>query len=62
MIPNGDETMLLAAARQFGVRWVVLDANRPAALAELYAQPEVATGLRLAASFGDSLLFEIASP
>ena len=62
VIPNGDEAMLLAAARQFGVRWVVLDANRPAALAELYAQPEAATGLRLAASWGDSRLLEISPP
>jgi len=37
VIPNGDEAMLLAAARQFGAQWVVLDANRPMGLAELYA-------------------------
>jgi len=37
VIPWGDETDLLAAARRFGARWVVLDANRPAPLADLDA-------------------------
>ena len=39
VVPNGDVDDLLKAARQFGAQWVVLDVNRPAGLAELYANP-----------------------
>lgn len=62
VIPNGDEAMLLAAARQFGARWVVLDSNRPAALADLYARPDSAAGLRRETGFGDNLLLKITPP
>ena len=62
VIPDGDVTTLLAAAQQFGVRWVVLDANRPAGLAAVYAQPDSAAGLRREANFGDSLLLRIMPP
>lgn len=39
-IPNGDIDILLAVARRYGARWVVLDANYPAALAGLYERPQ----------------------
>ena len=62
VIPNGDAAMLLAAARQFGAEWVVLDANRPAGLTEVYARPDSAAALRREASFGDNLLLKIMPP
>jgi hypothetical protein len=62
VIPNGDETMLLAAARQFGAQWVVLDANRPAGLAALYAGPDSSPDLKRAAAFGATYLLKITSP
>jgi hypothetical protein len=40
MIPNGPPETLRAVVEQFGVRWVVLDANRPDGLASLYLDPE----------------------
>ena len=50
-IPNGDVDTLLAAARRYGAAWVVLDANRPAALAGLYDQPSSDPRLILAQTF-----------
>jgi hypothetical protein len=37
VIPNGDVGTLLEAADRYGVRYVLLDSNRPAPLADLYA-------------------------
>jgi len=62
VIPNGDEAMLLAAARQFGAQWVVLDANRPAGLLDVYTHADSATHLRREASWGGSLLLKIMPP
>jgi len=53
-IPNGDMDTLLAAARRYGATWVVLDENRPVALAELYAQPQSDPRLVLMEMFKDS--------
>jgi hypothetical protein len=53
-VPNGDMETLLAAARRFGSTWVVLDENRPAALAELYAQPQSDPRLTLVETFRSS--------
>ena len=50
-IPNGDVDTLLAAARRYGVTWVALDANRPAALAGLYDQPSSDPRLILVQTF-----------
>jgi hypothetical protein len=59
VVPYGDVHDLLAAARQFGARWLLLDANRPEPLADLYTNPDSAPHLRLAAAFGSTLMFEI---
>lgn len=56
VIPWGDEADLLAAARRFGATWVVLDANRPAPLAELYAAGGSAAVQSIAVIDGHSLL------
>jgi hypothetical protein len=61
VVPNGDVDTLLAAARRFGAKWIVLDRNRPQALATLYADPDSDARLRLAAQFGATHLFRVSS-
>jgi 4-amino-4-deoxy-L-arabinose transferase-like glycosyltransferase len=51
VVPNGDVDTLMAAARQYGATWVVLDANRPAALTGLYEQPRSDPRLELLETF-----------
>ncbi len=51
VIPNGDVDTLLAAARQYGASWVVLDTNRPEALARLYSDPRSDPRLALVETF-----------
>ncbi len=53
VIPDGDATTLRAVIDRFGVGWVILDANHPAGLASLYADPESMSWLELGASFRD---------
>jgi len=59
VIPNGDIDTLLDAARRFGAKWLVLDANRPAPLAALYDDPDSDPRLKLFATFDGTSLFEI---
>jgi hypothetical protein len=51
VVPNGDADTLMAAARRYGATWVVLDANRPAGLTGLYAQPRSDPRLALVETF-----------
>ncbi|HEY4721017.1 MAG TPA: hypothetical protein VII92_04170, partial [Anaerolineae bacterium] len=62
VIPNGDKTMLLAVARQFGATWVVLDANRPTGLAELFANPASDPRFRLAALIDGAQVLQVIPP
>jgi hypothetical protein len=62
VIPNGDEAMLLAAARQFGAQWVVLDANRPAGLAGLYAYPTGDPRFQAVASIEGTQVLQVIAP
>ncbi len=55
---NGDPPNLLAAADRFSTRYVLLDANHPAGLAELYVN-ESGERLRLRRRWGDRKLFEV---
>jgi hypothetical protein len=50
-IPNGDVETLIAAAHRFDAQWVVLEANHPAALADLYARPQSEPRLVLVETF-----------
>ncbi len=59
VIPNGTVDDLLRAARQFGARWLVLDANRPEPLANLYANPSSERRLSLRATFDGVYVLEI---
>jgi len=61
VVPNGDVTDLLNAARQFGARWLILDANRPEQLATLSAQPNSDPRLKLRETFERTQLYEIVS-
>ena len=62
VIPNGNVSMLLAAAQQFGARWVVVDANRPAGLASLYADPTQDIRFGLRATFDGARLLQVVPP
>jgi hypothetical protein len=59
VVPYGNLDDLLQAARQFGARWLALDANRPEALAEQYRDPPGGQGLKLRQEFATVKLFEI---
>jgi hypothetical protein len=61
-LPNGDETTLLRAARDYGVRYLVVDANVPEGLAALYEDGPTSDALRPLATFGDVALYEITLP
>lgn len=54
VIPDGDLTTLIAAMRRYGAEWVLLDANHPAQLAELYRDPTAADRLQLEHGFEDA--------
>ena len=58
-IPNGGVEPLLAAARQYGAGYVLLEANHPAGLASLYAHPGDQPGLHYVTSFDGAHLFEV---
>jgi hypothetical protein len=64
MIPNGSPETLHAAVEKYDVRWVVLDANRPDGLAELYDKPDSLSWLSFARrierlSGGDILILRV---
>jgi hypothetical protein len=61
-LPNGDEAALLRAARDYGVRFLVVDANVPEGLASLYEDGPTSDALRPLAAFGDAVLYEITLP
>lgn len=64
VIPNGDAEMLWAVVEQFDVDVVLLDANHPGGLADVYAGRETVDWLRLATrlpggSGGEVLVLEV---
>jgi hypothetical protein len=64
MIPNGPLETLRAVVERYGVRWVVLDANRPDGLAGLYLAPDSVSWLGLAERIqglpgGDILILQV---
>ncbi len=62
VVPYGDVNALLSAARQFGARWLILDANRPEPLAALYSDPNSVPQLKWRESFGSVYVLEIEAP
>ena len=59
VVPYGDEVDLLRAADQFEATWLVLDANRPEALADLYANPAADPRFMVRTAVGPVLVLEI---
>ena len=62
VIPDGDADTLLSAARRFGAQWIILDMNRPALLAPVYADPARDPRLRLRAQFGGAYVLQVIVP
>jgi hypothetical protein len=62
VIPNGNVDTLVSAARQFGAQWIVLDVNRPAPLADLYADPSRDPRLRWRVRFEGVNVLEVIAP
>ncbi len=58
VIPYGDEQMLRAAARQYQVKYLVLEAANAGHLTELYAEPADRAGLDYLATIGTALIYE----
>jgi hypothetical protein len=61
-VPNEPVAVLLTAARQYGVTYLVLEANHPAPLADLYQNPALDPRLALVHTLGSALIFEITWP
>ena len=59
VIPFGDPTMLLAAARKYGVDYVVLGDQNPPMLADLYTLKNVPNELEYLGAVGTTQLFRI---
>ncbi len=61
MVPNGNVSTLLVVADKFGMRYVLLDRNYPAGLAELY-RAEGGERLTLVGRWDEWKLFEVSRP
>lgn len=61
-LPNGNEATLLHVARDYGVQYLVVDANVPEGLSSLYADGPSSGALQPLATFGDVVLYEITPP
>jgi len=59
VIPDGDMPTLLAVARRYGARYVLLELNHPVGLDQLYTAPGDQPGLLFLGSIGDAHLFEV---
>jgi hypothetical protein len=59
VIPFGDEKMLLAAARQYEIRYLVLEITNPGQLADLYHARVSPSELEYLASVGTTRLYRI---
>jgi hypothetical protein len=58
-VPEGDLAHLLAAARRYRARYLLLERDHPTGLNALYQEPRDQPGLRYLATIGDTRLFEI---
>jgi hypothetical protein len=58
-VPNEPPSIMLQAARQFGVTYLILDENRPRPLDDLYRGVVTLPQLRLVAQFDDVKIYEI---
>ena len=58
-IPDGDESTLLAAAEHYGGNYILLEANHPQGLDDLYQHPGDRVGLRYLTSFAGVHYFAV---
>ena len=59
VVPNAKLSLVLEAARKYGVDYLILDKNHPASLAELYANPTGQPEFKLVKQFGQTLIFQL---
>ena len=59
VIPDGEVTMLLAAAKRYNASYLLLDENHPKGLAELYEHPKKMNGLEYMGNFEETQIFRI---
>jgi 4-amino-4-deoxy-L-arabinose transferase-like glycosyltransferase len=59
VVPNADPPLLLDAAQEYGVDYLILDKNHPAPLANLYANPDSRAEFKQVEQIGTTLIFEI---
>ncbi len=59
VIPNGAPDVLLAAARRYAARYVLLEPDHVAGLDALYQQPQDANGLLYLETVGETHIFEV---
>ncbi len=62
VVPNENLETTLQAARHYSVDYLILDANHPAPLAEIYNEPQDQPRLSLVKTFGDVYIFRILWP
>lgn len=62
VIPYGDEQMLLAAARQYGIRYLVLEKTNPHQLSSLYHDGPSMPDLEYLAEVGSTKIYRIVQP
>jgi len=62
VIPDGDETTLLAVANRYRPAYLILEHNHPAGLNDLYQHPKDLSGLKYLRSDGDVHFFRFIYP
>jgi len=61
-VPNEPPKTLLATARKYDARYLILETNHPAPLDALYRGDETVSGLKLLGEFGNGVqLYEMTS-
>jgi hypothetical protein len=61
VIPDGDETAILAVARRYHGAYLLLEANHPGALEDLYRSPSDRPGLEYLLTVDSAHIFYIGS-
>ena len=56
-VPNGDEATVLAVAKRYGVRYLLLEKDHPRGLDEIYLSPAGVPGLRYMATLATTHVF-----
>lgn len=62
VVPNESPQVMLAAARKYGVTYLVLEPNHPRPLDNLYHRREIPAGVSLVKTLGDIYIFKLEEP